>query len=679
MCFVVNPAPGPLPSGYRFSSLKTRLGMCYTRGTFMMCCVPRCLRRWDASFSEGRIGVGVVPVEGIVPLLPMLILCAGFTLVLGSRRLARGTYSGHIALSASLLAFACTIYAYYLARSRILEVDLLEWAPVPGHTNSLLYRVDSWSALFAVLALATVLAAMLLRTRLWLAFPHRTTWTDAYLLGLGAVFTHLVYSASPILVTASWICLGLVACVGSISSSTEPEVRDAAHKTLVMTCVSGCALIAASISIGRVAGYSLGFANLSPGQISLPAFLLLVVALACYAGQFPLHVWATALGSVPSTFASAGSVVTGAASIYVLGRLSFVFDLDVNPGYAIILIAVGLASVAYGSASAWVESDINKLLRHICMVELGFAFVAFGLGSPAALVAAALIAINLFLSGGAVALHVLELRGRGVAGESSLLLHTPLEVALALAALASLVGAPPLLGFFARWILYNAAVDKGYGAVAVIGILASALSIVPSLKWADQLLFGRSHLRWSVGWRGLDRPSVLSLSAVGVLLLPGLALGLLPWLSLRHVVIPSLASAWAGAPVPLYSAVFDSLGRLSTPILIVTALGVLVPFGVGLALYPFPLGRWRLRASAIGLADQGAEPDDSQSGIRVGLEIGAQSIRRMFNPESGLWLLKQTANWVGAALFDLEEHVAEKYYFPALLLLAIGLVFVFLD
>ncbi|MCL5959008.1 MAG: hypothetical protein M1358_06750 [Chloroflexi bacterium] len=607
-------------------------------------------------------------MEGIVAVLPILILCTGLVWLLGLKRLAAGAFSAPVSLFAAGLAFVSVLYGYYLARLQPLEFELTDWAPIPGQQASLLYRVDSWSSLFGGLALAAVLAALLLRTRIILAFPHRKTWTDVYLLALAAVFTHLVFSASAILIVASWICLGLVACAGSVSSAQQPEEREGAYQILWMTCLSGSALVVAAITLRTGSGWWLG--DLNAGTVGLPTFLLLLVALVAYSGQFPLHRWATDLGSVPSTFAASSSILTGVASIYLLGRLRAIIDPGANPGFAAILIAIGLISIAYGNVSAWVESDFKRLLRHLTMIELGFAFVAFGLGSPTALAAAALIVLNLVLSGGSVAFHVLELRSRGVAGETSPVSRSPLELLLSLLALASLAGAPPLLGFFARWILYNAAVEKGLGAVASIGFLVSALSIVPAFKWADQLLFSRSDL----GWKHSESHSILSLSAVALLQVPGLALGLLPWPALRHVVLPALSATYGfGISLPT-----SPINGLPTLVQVVTALAVVIPFGIAAKLYPLPLGR--LRLSSTERIDQHSRPRERfYEGIRVALEMGAESVHRMFNPEYWLWFLGRTIDWMGTTLHRLSEHVQEQYYFPALLLLGIGVVFVFLD
>ncbi|MBI2822754.1 MAG: hypothetical protein HYX74_11080 [Acidobacteria bacterium] len=610
-------------------------------------------------------------MEGIVPLLPILILVTGLMLVLGLKRLAGGTLSAHLSLFSAVLALCSVLYTYYQTRSQSVEFALGDWPMIPGQQLTLTYRVDSWSALFAGLALGTVLAALLLRTRLWLAFPHRTSWTDVYLLALAVVFTHLAYSASAILITASWICLGLVTCLGCATSSRESAVRAAAYKVLVITCLSGGALLAATVLIGRAAGFDATLIDLAPAQVSLPAFLLLVAALAAYAGVFPLHVWATDLGSIPSTFASAGSLLTGVAAIYLLGRTSFLFAPGPDSPFSTILLALGLASVVYGSISALVESDFKRMLRHVCTVEMGFAFVALGLGSAIALAAATLIAVNLCLSGGAVALYVLELRGRGIGGETSPISHSPLELGLALAALGSLVGLPPLLGFFARWMLYNAAVEIGYAAVAIVGVLASSLVAVPLFKWADHLLFSRTHPCWNQA----RRAGLLSLSAIALLQLPALAAGFLPWPSLQHVVVPALAASWAGE---VYGEVFNGFARLPVGVQVATALAVLLPFGVALKLYPFPIGQTRLRSSGSGATDQSAEPFDRPLGVRVSVQMAAESLSRMLNPEWAFWIVRRSFDAAGVGLFALSQRLEERYYFVTLVLLGIAVVLIFL-
>lgn len=642
---------------------------------------------------QGEKRCGGCQVEEIVPLLPLLVLCTGLSLLVVSKRLAGGAYSAHISLSSALLGLASAVYLIYAARSDSLEIRFDNWAPVPEYAGSLFYRVDSWSALFAVLALATILAALLLRTRLSLVFPGRGTWADVLLLALGVVFINLVSANSAMPLVGSWILLGLVAYAGAVASSERAEARIGAQSALVMSCVSGSLLLLVMIVLGRVTGDGAAFSAASHGQVSLPIFVLLLLALATYAGLFPLNLWVTELGGLPSSFAATSGILTGLASIYLLGRFYPIIDGDVAPTFTIILIAVGCASVAYGAISSWVEPDFLRLLRHLATIELGYAFIAIGLGVPAALGAATLIAANLALSGGAVALYVLELRSRGIGGEDSLASRSPVELILALLACASLIGSPPLIGFFARWMLYNAAIETGYGVVVLIGVVVSAVSIVPFLKSADHLLFSRSDL----GWQHPKLHSLLSLSAVGVLQLPSLAMGLLPWMSLQHVVGPAVASALAAGAGPISLAmpgsiaVPDSVAALSSLTLagdadhvgrlvaLAAALAVAAPFGIAAKLYPFPLGRARLDFSHLRIASPPSATRDSLGGIRVALEIAALSLFRTFSPQHWISAFGGALEWLGTVLHNSTVRVEERYYFPALLLLGIALVFVFLS
>lgn len=616
-----------------------------------------------------------------VLILPLVILCVGFVLLAISKVFAGGVFSAHISLLSAFLGFASCVNVWYLSRLRPLQYEIEGWDPVPGHPASVVYHADSWAALFAVIALATVLAAVLLRVRLSFVFPHRNAWGDALLLALGAVFTNLVFSASAIPLVSSWVFLGLLAYAGAVTSPGDSDDRDSAQSALAMSCISGSFLLVVAIMVGRALGYEAVFGDLGQGQVTFPVLVLLLFALATYAGLFPLHVWVTELGSLPSSLAATSSILAGVAAVYLLGRFRFMVDGAVASPFAVTLAALGCASAAYGAVSAWTTSDFKMLLRHLATVELGYAFVAIGLGSPLSLAAATLIAVNLVLSGGAVSLYVLELRSRGIGGETSLISRNPLELGLVLLAYASLVGAPPLLGFFAKWMLYNAAIVEGYGVVAMIVFGISSVSTVPFVKSMDHLLFSRSDL----GWQHPELHSLLSLAAVGVLQLPNLAIGLLPWISLRRAFGPSIVSILSSGFGPFALAGPGSLSFLNGPdrsmypSSLVAALAAIIPFAVAAVLYPLPLARSRFELSSEGAASLANAAGDHLAGIRVGLEIAALSLFRMFSPRPVLLALGSVMELLGRALHRFSTRVEEQYYFPALLLVGIATVFVFLS
>jgi len=73
--------------------------------------------------------------------------------------------------------------------------------------------------------------------------------------------------------------------------------------------------------------------------------------------------------------------------------------------------------------------------------------------------------------------------GRDLAAYSGYGRLAPASGAALVIFLLSLVGVPPLAGFFGKLLLFGAAIDAGFGWLAVVAILNSVLSLAVYLRW----------------------------------------------------------------------------------------------------------------------------------------------------------------------------------------------------
>ena len=155
--------------------------------------------------------------------------------------------------------------------------------------------------------------------------------------------------------------------------------------------------------------------NLLEAQL-LGAPVLLLVGLALFLGmsgksaQLPLHVWLpdAMAGPTPvSALIHAATMVT--AGVYLAARLSFLLVLDAQ--VMAVIAAAGVTTAFLGAALAVVQQDIKKVLAYSTISQLGFMFLAIGVGAfgPALfhLVTHACFKACLFLSAGSV-IHSLE-------------------------------------------------------------------------------------------------------------------------------------------------------------------------------------------------------------------------------------------------------------------------------
>ena len=196
------------------------------------------------------------------------------------------------------------------------------------------------------------------------------------------------------------------------------------------------------------------------GMIELAAFLLLVGAVAKSA-QLPLHTWLPDAmeGPTPvSALIHAATMVT--AGVYLVGRMHPIYDVAVYAHGAVAI--VGAVTALFAATIAIVQTDIKRVLAYSTMSQIGYMFLAVGIGAYSAgffhLLSHAFFKALLFMAAGNV-IHAMhdEQDMRKYGGLWGQL--RPTSIMFLIGAL-SLVGAIPFVGFFSKEGILGAAFSR---------------------------------------------------------------------------------------------------------------------------------------------------------------------------------------------------------------------------
>jgi multicomponent Na+:H+ antiporter subunit D len=247
----------------------------------------------------------------------------------------------------------------------------------------------------------------------------------------------------------------------------------------------------------NMADASLALAGLSDNPATLGALALIVIGLALKMALFPLHVWLPdAHSSAPPGVAALLAAVQVKAAAYALLRIVHdVFGPAYLTGGGIAVTTAltwfGAAGIVVGSVLAIRQTDIKRMLAYSTVAQLGYIGVGIGLGTPLAIVAALLHVLNhavmksgLFLAVGGI-LDRTHLKT--IARYTGLGRRMPLTMGgFALLSL-SMVGIPPLAGFWSKWYLIVATLEDGVWPLAVIIGLSSLLTAVYFLRLFERI------------------------------------------------------------------------------------------------------------------------------------------------------------------------------------------------
>jgi NADH-quinone oxidoreductase subunit L len=294
----------------------------------------------------------------------------------------------------------------------------------------------------------------------------------------------------------------------------------AARKAFVMNVIGDVGVILATFAIFvqyRQTTYTGVFAAVPSSDgfwLEAIGFLLLAGAIAKSA-QLPLHTWLPDAmeGPTPvSALIHAATMVT--AGVYLIGRMHPIFDVAVWAHGTAALI--GAVTALFAATIAIVQTDIKRVLAYSTMSQIGYMFLAVGIGAYGAgffhLLSHAFFKAVLFLGAGSV-IHAMndEQDMRRYGGLWGQMRAT--SVCFLVGSL-SLAGIIPLAGFFSKDGVLNAAFSKPGGfpqALWAIGLVTAVLTA-----------FYTGRMWWIAFWGepSRDRPVERPHEAAAVMMVP---------------------------------------------------------------------------------------------------------------------------------------------------------------
>jgi NADH-quinone oxidoreductase subunit L len=350
----------------------------------------------------------------------------------------------------------------------------------------------------------------------------------------------------------------------------NPEFSYAGRKAFVVNRIGDAGFLIAMFLMFGVFG-SLDFVNVfaaAPEQLMYGAPLVTGITLLLFLGctgksaQIPLYVWLpdAMAGPTPvSALIHAATMVT--AGVYLVARTSVLFAAaPVSQG---VVAAVGVGTALFAATIALKQYDIKKVLAYSTISQLGYMFLAVGVGAFTAgifhLMTHAFFKALLFLGAGAVihsvdhAWHHVGRHGdpndmRNYGG-----LKEPMRITWVVMWIATLTisGIFPLSGFFSKDEIIWSAGAYGYPILWGVGIVTAVLTAVYMTRLMVMTFHGRNrsgedarpylHEAPRVMWIPLAILAVLSIEAGWINIPVALPLPDIQWL--HHWLEPVFASA----------------------------------------------------------------------------------------------------------------------------------------
>jgi NADH-quinone oxidoreductase subunit L len=401
----------------------------------------------------------------LIPIVPF----AGFLLnaTLG-RRLPRAAVSAVALLATAVPALiVARLWMFMLSSTApaALTVSSRPWIAITGFQVNFAFAVDHLTLI--MLAIVTGVGFLIHMYSAGYMAHEEGYWRFFAYLNLFMFFMLvLVLSSSFLLLFVGWEGVGLASYLLIGFYFKRDSAANAGKKAFVVNRIGDFGFLLAMFLLIAHFG-SLNFATVFEKINALPATmtggfltaicLLLVLGATGKSAQIPLYIWLPDAmeGPTPvSALIHAATMVT--AGIYMVARCHVLFD---RSPYALGVVAViGAATALMAATIGMVQHDIKRVLAYSTVSQLGYMFMACGVGAYEAgifhLMTHAFFKALLFLSAGSV-IHALsgeqDMRMMG-----GLRKRIPVTFWCMTMGVFAISGIPPLSGFFSKdEILYQ--------------------------------------------------------------------------------------------------------------------------------------------------------------------------------------------------------------------------------
>jgi len=473
--------------------------------------------------------------------------------------------AGTVATTAMGLAFFVAVSAFLELRSmtpalRAEGIGSGEWTWIDLGSMSIAVEllVDPLSAVM-ILIITGVGALLHLYSIGYMKGDPGYAKFFAYLNLFVAAMLILVLSSNLIGLFVGWEGVGLCSylLIGFWYDKGWPA--EAGQKAFVVNRIGDACFLIGSFLLASVFG-TLDLSDIAGSVASMHAEhagTLALAALCLFGGccgksaQWPLFVWLpdAMAGPTPvSALIHAATMVT--AGVYLVARLSPLYA--VAPVVLLVIGSVGAVTALIGASSALFQRDIKKVLAYSTVSQLGYMFLALGVGAWASaifhLMTHAFFKGLLFLGSGSV-IHAMH-EEQDMTRMGGLRRHMPTTWLTFVIGAAALSGLPLLSGYFSKdeILAMNFAGGGAYRALWLVGIAAAAMTAFYTWRMVA-LTFHGSERFDPEEVHPHESPSVMTvpLIVLALLSLAGGLFGLPPVFHLSHALSAWLAPSFAEA------------------------------------------------------------------------------------------------------------------------------------
>jgi len=418
------------------------------------------------------------------------------------------------------------------AEDRFVQMVLFDWVPAGWmHTAAghLLYFDVAWGLMLdplnAVMVMVVTGVGMLIHIYSTGYMAHEGGYYRffGYLnLFMFSMLT-LILANNMLLLFVGWEGVGLCSYLLIGFYFLRKSASDAGKKAFIVNRVGDAGFIL-GLFLTLVTLGTINFHQIRPaiaaGHFHMGAPVMTAIALLLFVGatgksaQIPLYIWLPDAmeGPTPvSALIHAATMVT--AGVYMVVRLNAIFQLA--PHAMDVIAFIGAGTAIFAASMALVQNDIKRVLAYSTISQLGYMFLALGVGAFSAgifhLMTHAFFKALLFLGSGSV-IHAMsgeqDMRKMG-----ALWNKIPVTARTFFIATLAISGLPPLAGFFSKDAILGATFKRGV-SLWVVGWITAGMTAFYMFRLVNMTFFGKSRVPHDVEHHIHESPKSMTIPLI---------------------------------------------------------------------------------------------------------------------------------------------------------------------
>jgi len=449
-------------------------------------------------------------------LIPLFPLAGAALMLLAGKRLQNSAVSG-VCVGSVFVSFVFSLGAVWQllerpAAERDAQKILFEWVPAgltQTSSGKLVNFVAEWGLLLDPLSAVMILVVTGVGFLIHFYSIGYMAQEGGYYRFFGYMnlfmfsMLTLVLANNMLLMFVGWEGVGLCSYLLIGFYFLRKSAADAGKKAFIVNRVGDAGfLLGIFLSVGALG--TIKFTEFAPalaaGHFTVGAPVITAIALLLFVGatgksaQIPLYVWLPDAmeGPTPvSALIHAATMVT--AGVYMVTRHNAMYQLA--PLALDVVAVIGALTAIYAASMGLLQNDIKRILAYSTISQLGYMFLACGVGAFAAgifhLTTHAFFKALLFLGSGSV-IHALsgeqDIRKMGALWDK-----IPTTAKTFLIATLAIAGIPPFAGFFSKDEILGKTFEHS-PALWGIGILTAGMTAFYMFRLVNMTFFGASRV-----------------------------------------------------------------------------------------------------------------------------------------------------------------------------------------